>query len=390
MKQVGVLCLLFLLWGCQETQKPLNIEHQHIADLEAPVEQSVKGLDAMVNDVLHYNPFAPQLDKEKQERIKEVALKAILAELGDQYSDYIPPNHKDQFTKARTKIGVGVVIGIKDEQFVVQGLIENAPAEKAGMQVEDRIVAFDGKLVPKAEKVTDITRLLSGEKNTLVELTVERGEDTIDISFQRAEFEIPMLSLRWRDEIPVVTIRHFDRDIGARFQEFYNEHFLGKNFPGMVFDLRGNQGGHFQAAVQILEWFADEGETLLFTSKPNRTSETKSARAGLLRDQSNIFVLQNKVTASAAEIFTGFFRTTGRGTVMGAPSRGKGTIQRVVNYADGSALKLTTARWLTPNEKSIHEIGVVPHIQTSHRTELQRNQGQDPVLEQAIELIKKR
>ena len=282
---------------------------------------------------------------------------------------------------------MGVILEIIDDRFMIIDVVLGGPAEQVGLRSGDIILAVDDEILPQTEKITDLIGRLLGRAGREIRLQIEREGAVLDFVLTRTAFKIPTLYYRNKRGVPIIRIINFAPDTEVRFREIYHEKFRGQNFPGLIIDVRGNSGGYFRAATQLLEWFATEGEGLFWLDRGDRQSEIRSSQSGELAGQSKVVILQNKVTASAAEIFSGFFAATDHGTVLGNPSRGKGTIQRVVNYPDGSVLKLTTAKWFPPDRVSVEGVGVMPDIETVSRTSLERNLGRDPVLDQAIEFV---
>lgn len=313
-------------------------------------------------------------EKLTYERLIHGALRGMLKTL-DPYSEFMEPpkytNMRDDMEGAYG--GVGIVIGQKEGFLQVVAPMEDSPAFKAGILPGDKIVKIDGK---PAEKLTspDAMKKLRGAPGTEVTLGILRSSSSSDA--KELEFKLTRAAIKMNTVKDINDRREFpvnENKIGylriTQFGEHTAEEFhaalkkmQAREMAGLVMDLRNNPGGLLDQAVEICDTFLPRGQLIVSTEgrSARLKSEEYKARGRDQYPDLKIVVLVNNGSASAAEIVAGALQDLGRAFVMGERTFGKGSVQSILPMPDGSALRLTTAKYYTPSHKVIHEQGITP------------------------------
>lgn len=282
----------------------------------------------------------------------EEAMRATISEL-DPHSSYLT---REDMTAMRSRIrgtfaGVGIKYTLHNDTIVVRGTIPNSPAESAKIRPNDRITAVAGRSVIGI--TTDsLATLLRGDAGTKVEIEVaRRGEDNnLKIKLQRAFIESSAISTAFRiGNVGYIAVSHFSKPVAEEFLSAYRD--LG-DVESLVVDLRDNGGGAITGAIDLTGLFLMKGDVMLSTEGRNNNMVYDKKRDGVLCDMP-LVVLINENSASASEIFAGAIQDHDRGVIIGRRSYGKGLVQRVAEFNDGSGLCLTIARYKTPSGRII-------------------------------------
>jgi carboxyl-terminal processing protease len=265
--------------------------------------------------------------------------------------------------------GVGLVVAMHDGYVTVVTPMEDTPGFRAGILAGDRIVKVEGKSVER-QPLTDVVNLLRGEAGSTVTLTMERPSTgaTKTYTLQRATIQKVMVKdINGKKEFPVdgnkigyVHIMQFDEKTSEDLEAALNQ-LKHQGMKGLVLDLRWNPGGLLEQAVAVSEKFLPRGQ-LVVSTEGRRTVEKYFARSGDELKNIPVVVLVNLGSASAAEIVTGCLQDLHRAVVLGEKTFGKGSVQTIFPLDDGSALKLTVAKYYTPSHKVIHQQGITPDI----------------------------
>jgi carboxyl-terminal processing protease len=354
------------------------------------------------------------------------ALRGMVGEL-DPHSEFLEPKgFQDLQDDTQGAFGgVGVVVSPRDGFLTVVAPSDESPAFKAGIKTGDRILKVNGR---SAERMTvqDAVGVLRGEPGTEVTLTIERPStgQTLDFPLKRAQIKVDMVKdlnnkrdfRLGEDKIGYIRLVQFGEKTGAELDDAIKR-LRAQGMTALVLDLRWNPGGLLDQAVEVCQKFLPKGQ-LVVTTKGRRAAEDMVRRAGgrgdLVMDKDGkslpMVVLVNGGSASASEIVAGCLQDTKRALVVGETSFGKGSVQSVIPLPDGSALRLTTAKYYTPSEKVIHEHGVTPDIVVPATEEENNNiqarrvpggldslepaererlsQTRDPQLDRAVDLLK--
>ncbi len=329
-------------------------------------------------------------DLPQGEEITYAALRGVIAALNDPHTGFLNPQ---QAERARSDMegqfeGIGARVSEAEGGGVeIKYLFADQPAQKAGVRVGDVIVAVDGKDVTKM-LLDDAISLIRGPRNTKVVLTIRRGEEpSQDITIVRARIEIPAVESKTLadDKIAYIALSEFSTIAPQRLAAAMDA-ALAKKPAGLILDLRGNPGGLLDAAVRIGSYFVPEGDILIERFKD--AQDKTYPRVGRYRlGDTPLVVLVDGGSASASEIVAGAIQDTGAGVLIGEKTYGKGSVQLPNSLSDGSQLRVTIARWFTPKDREIHEIGLTPDIEVASPTPEDIEAGRDPQLDRAVEYL---
>ncbi len=313
----------------------------------------------------------------------------------DPYTVFFPPVEAKSFaeTVKGSFGGVGMTVGMKDGNIVVIAPLKDSPAMKAGIKAGDIIAAVDGKNMIGKNSEEAVT-LIRGELDTPVTLTVLHidAKATEDIKIIRKEIKIPTIDTETKDGVFVIRLYNFSSESSGLFRNALNE-FLKTKGTRLVIDLRGNPGGYLQAAVDMASYFLKEGQVVVSERQGKNETVVNHRSTGLMGVPAGIkvVVLVDGGSASASEILAGALKDHGIAKVVGTKSFGKGSVQELINLADGSSLKVTIAKWYTPNGINISEHGIVPDVvvPVATTTPVGFKGAYDAQLIKAVEEVKK-
>ncbi|MCS7089273.1 MAG: S41 family peptidase [Verrucomicrobiota bacterium] len=300
------------------------------------------------------------------------ALNGLLDSLQDPYSEFLEPDRfQDLQDDAEGEFGgLGLVVAIREGQLTVVSSMEDSPGFKAGILSGDRIIRI-GDESAEQMSLEDAVRRLRGPPGTQVSLTLYRPstDRTWTVTLQRAVIQVDMVKdLHNRKEFPLnedgigyVRITQFGEKTDRELRQAL-EKMKSRNLRALVVDLRWNPGGLLEQAVAVSEEFLEPGRLIVRTQgrNPQQNREYYARRRGDQLHGVPVAVLVNMGTASAAEIVAGCLQDHKRALLVGEKTFGKGSVQSVIPLPDGSALRLTTAKYYTPSGRSIHEAGIEP------------------------------
>lgn len=306
--------------------------------------------------------------------IVEQTIPDILKNL-DPHSAYIPARLMQEVQEEMSGnfSGIGVQFSIQDDTVRVIEVIPNGPSSKVGIQPGDRIVTVNDSLIAGVEVTNNtILRLLRGDRNTKVEVGVIRKGHSNEMEFEITRDNIPLFSVDVSymidDETGYIKVTRFSEQTYTEFMQGM-EKIHSQGAGKVIVDLRQNPGGSLASVLQIVDEFLDKGETILYTEGVNQPRKTYNASGKNRWHNMEVFVLIDEFSASASEIFAGALQDNDRGIVIGRRSFGKGLVQEQIPLMDGSALRLTVARFYTPSGRSIqkpYENGVEEYYQELH------------------------
>lgn len=319
------------------------------------------------------------------------ALKGLVNSYGDPYTVYFPPVDASAFSEdiSGNFSGVGMEIGLREGLITVISPLPDTPAENAGLVAGDIIVKINGSST-EGMRVDEAVRIIRGEKGTIVEFQVYReGEaEFLDISVTRDNIDIPTVKTEQIDDVFIVTLYSFNAVAEPQIQKALIE-YTESDSSKLIFDLRGNPGGFLDSAVAIASYFLPSGKVVVREQfgDPEKNDVYRSRGTTVDKfDPQSLVVLVDGGSASASEILAGALKDHAVATIIGEKTFGKGSVQQLVELGDGSAVKVTIARWLTPNNVSISQGGLTPDI-TIKRTPQQRIAGEDPQKEAALRFL---
>ena len=330
------------------------------------------------------------LDQDKLSESEQIygAAKGLVRSLEDPYTVFMTPKENEEFETSISGEfqGIGAEIAIRKDQLTVVAPLRESPAELAGLRSGDIIYKIDDKSAYGISIEKALTKI-RGPKGEKVTLTVLREDEKKPIDIVIVRDNIILKSVEWelKEDVGVITISQFGNNVVKEFREIVSTLLL-ENPKGIIVDLRNNGGGLLDASIKIMnEFMKDMVVVKTKGRKFGDTADLMSGKGGAFLD-TPLIVLVNGGSASASEIFVGAVQDHRRGLVLGEKTFGKGSVQNVIPLSGGASLKVTIAEWLTPEGRSIHEVGIRPDeevIQTREDYEAKI----DPVMERALDLI---
>lgn len=309
-------------------------------------------------------------DKTDYEALVYSALRGMLADL-DPHSDFMDPkDFVGMQEDTRSEFGgLGVVVGLKNERLTIVAPMEGTPGFRAGLLPGDVLLEIDGQSADKMS-LRDAVDKLRGAAGTPVKLAVGRegAPDPLKFEIEREVIKIP--SVRGARVLPgegprvgYVRVTQFSEPTGKEFARALNE-LEKEGIDALVIDLRFNPGGLLSGAVEVAGEFLPGGSLVVYTEGRSASAQRRYVAPGKGRKARAypVAVLVNGSSASGAEIVAGALKDSGRALLVGETTFGKGSVQSVVSLPDGSALRMTTAKYFTPGKQPIHEVGVAPHV----------------------------
>ncbi len=312
-----------------------------------------------INSALYY-VLNEYVDTVSVKKINEDVIPAILKNL-DPHSVYIPSKEFQRYNEPLEGnfSGIGVQFNMADDSVAIISTIPNGPSEVVGIMPGDRIIAVDDSVVAGVNMPSeDIVAMLKGKKGTSVKVKIKRHGTADPIDFEIIRDDIPLYSVDVHymidDEIGYIKISQFAQ---TTYKEFISaaEDLKAEGMKKIILDLRGNGGGIMGAATSIADQFLDDGRLIVYTegrSRPRRNEYASSK--GILKDDI-LIILLDEFSASASEILAGAMQDNDRGIIIGRRSFGKGLVQEQMKFSDGSAIRLTVAKYYTPTGRSIQK-----------------------------------
>nr|WP_071461218.1 S41 family peptidase [Bacillus mediterraneensis] len=305
--------------------------------------------------------------KVDEKKLINGAINGMVDSLGDPYSDYMNQEDAKNFNQSISSSfeGIGTEIQEKDGHIVIVSPIKGSPAEKAGLKPEDKILSVDGKPL-QGMSSSEAVALIRGEKGTKVKLSIQRPgiEEPLNISIVRDTIPIETVyGEMLKDGIAKVQITNFSEHTSKELTEVL-ENLEGKGMKGLILDVRQNPGGLLDQAIDISGRFVPAGKVLFkVQDRKGNVQEYKSKGNG--NKDIPLVVVIDKGSASASEILAGAVSESADVPLVGEKTFGKGTVQRAEGFKDGSNLKFTTKKWLTPNGNWIHKKGIKPTFEVT-------------------------
>lgn len=339
---------------------------------------------------LHENFIDP--DKIDDQKIIYGAISGMAKSLDDPYTDFFNPDQAKIFSQdlSGSFEGIGVEIGIKNGWLTVITPLKGTPGEKAGLKPGDQIIKIDQKNTQDMS-IDESVNLIRGRKGTAVTLTIFREGWNQPKDIKIARDTIKTRTIEWElkdDNIAYIHIYQFGQSLPVDFKKIALE-ILSSHAQKIVLDLRNNPGGYLEVSQEIAGWFLKSGQTVTIEdSGKGKDQKLYKAEGNAVFVEYPMVVLINQGSASASEILAGALRDNRKIQLIGEKSFGKGSVQNIVDLADGkSILKVTIAKWLTPAGNSITEIGLNPDIRIEISDDDFKD-NKDPQLQKALEIIK--
>lgn len=298
------------------------------------------------------------------EEITDEVLKKMVAGLDDKYAEYYTADEYANFIKryAKSYVGVGVSIGDKDGRVYVGDVVEDSPAEEAGIKVGDIITAVDGKAVKSSD---DAVNRMAGENGTEVSIAVDRNGKSIDFTMNRGKVvskSVEYKELDKENKIGYICISSFKAGTAKEFKLAVKD-LKNAGYDKVIIDLRNNGGGSTVEAYQIADSLLPECDILKEVDNKGKEVVQKSDAITLGIEY---VVLVNENTASASEMVCAAIKDNEGGKIIGCTTFGKGVTQKTTQFDDGSALKITIQEFFRPGGKPINEVGIEPDIEVEN------------------------
>ena len=380
---ITIFSLLLGVLACFSVLTILNKGKNYFV-LSKELAKFVDAYEAIVDN------YYKEVDKDK---LVESAINGMVSSIGDEYTSYSDKDVTDNFNEAVNGkyMGIGALIMKSENDLVIYKVFEDSPSYKAGLKDGDIILKLDDKDT-KDMSVNDIASIVKNDTNKEVKLLVKRGEENLDITIVKDMVELPVVSGK--------VINHNDKKIGyislSIFSSVASEQFnkqlvkLEKEgISGLVIDVRGNSGGYLTTVTDIASYFLKKGD-IIYKLEVNDKVTVRKDKTKESRDYP-VAVLIDKNSASASEILASSIKESYNGYVVGTNSYGKGTVQQTLVLSDGSMIKYTIEKWLTPLGNWINEEGVVPTNYVELSSEYLNNPvfENDNQLNEALELVSK-
>lgn len=299
------------------------------------------------------------------------AAEGLTRAVGDPYTVFMTPKENEEFREglAGNLEGIGAELTMRDKLVVIVSPLKGSPAERAGLMPRDVILEVDGEST-EGWSLSQVVSRIRGPKNTSVRIGVGRpssdhGAKPIEFTIIREAIHVPSVEshviVTGGKTMGYVALNQFGESSIAELRKELQA-FKDARASGVILDLRNNGGGYLDGAVELASLFLRSGDVVQVERRQEEADIQRVSGQALLPDTA-LVVLQNEATASASEIVAGALQDNGRATIVGKKSFGKGTVQEVIGLSGGASLRVTVARWLTPNGKNLGKDGVHPDIE---------------------------
>lgn len=331
------------------------------------------------------------LDEIDDDQMEDYLYYGLVAGLGDPYAAYY--NEEETQGMLDSSSGNYCGIGAVFSQNLMTGVItvtrvyEGCPSYEAGILPEDILYMVEGEEIT-GQDLTNVVTKIKGEEGTEVTITMLRGEKTIDFTMKRQMIEVPTIEHEMlEDHVGYILITEFDGVTDEQFGEALDE-LETQGMKSLVIDLRNNGGGSVESVCNIADVLLPEGP-IVYTEYKGEEREARNSDKECI--EIPMAVIINGASASASEILSGALQDYGAAKIVGTQSYGKGIVQSVLDLQDGTALKLTTAKYYTPNGNDIHGVGITPDVEIDLpeelKTEVTLSLEEDVQLQKAIEVL---
>ncbi len=315
------------------------------------------------------------------------AISGMLEATGDKHTTYMNPT---EFEQANASMegeyeGIGAWVDTTGEYVQVISPMKGSPAEAAGLRANDIVIAVNGEDQTGIPGDLVLKKIL-GPAGEAVTLTIRRGEETLDFTIVRAKITVPVVDYRMLDNnIAYVALYSFNEQATDQLRAALKE-LMAQKPVGLIFDLRDNGGGYLSTAIEVVSEFIPKG-VVMYEEYGDGTRDAYEARRGGRATEIPLVVLVNEGTASASEITAGAIQDLGRGKLVGVKTYGKGSVQNWIPLTtEKGGVRITIARWLTPNGTQISDVGLTPDL-IVEMTDEDYTEGRDPQLDAAVQLL---
>ena len=350
------------------------------------IEQELEKYRAIIDQY-----YLGEVDETK---LKEGAIRGYIEGLEEPYTEYISKEEMEDYMADTmgnfVGIGIYMVNDTQTNRIMVLSPIKGSPAEKAGILPGDYIISINGEQYTGEQNSLAASKI-KGEEGTTVTLEILRGEETLNFEIKRENVIVdPVEGKVIENNIGYIQFSSFNENTAQDFKTRFEE-LQKSNITSLIIDLRNNGGGLVEQALQIAGYIADKDSVLLYEVDKNGNEEIEKSEDDPIINMP-IIILVNENTASSSEILAGALKDLGKAKIVGTTTYGKGVIQEVLTLPDGSGLKITTKKYLTPNKTEINEIGITPdeEVELPDTVEniLDVSEEEDTQLQKAIEMLK--
>lgn len=381
---VGVGFLVVRIKGFAVAPVQGKITNSETAMTDSTIEK-VK----VIEDAIGTYYYQTEIDRDAE---ANAIYKGVVSSLGDPYSEYYTPEEYQDLMSDTQGIyyGIGAYVSMdKDTNLPrITGTIKDSPAEKIGLKANDVIYKVADESV-QGMTLTEVVGMIRGEIGTKVKLTIYReGEsDYLEFEVTRDKVEAQTVNTTMlEDDIGYLGITEFDSVTTEQFKEGMKE-LRSKGMVGLILDLRSNPGGSLAAVCDIARELLPKGDIVYTVDRDGNREDYECD--GKNEIDIPVVVLVNGYSASASEILSGAIKDYGVGIIVGETTYGKGVVQRIFPFTDGTAVKLTISNYFTPNGNDINGVGITPDVEIALDSQKYNEDGTDNQLNKAIEIIKK-
>ncbi len=364
-----------------------NIKYILVSDNDSSIGAEISKLRTIIDQY-----YLGEIDDEK---LKEGAISGYINALGDEYTAYITKEEYDEFQAniMGNYVGIGIYMSVykNSDEIVIIAPIKNSPAEKSGLKSGDIITKVNGIEYSGVDGMEIASDQIKGEEGTTVDIEIKRNEEILNYTITREKVIMnPITAEVLENNIGYIQLISFDENCSQEFKEKYEELQI-KGIKSLIIDLRNNGGGIVQEALTIADYIVPKYKTLMVTVNKTENEVTEIAEQEPIITMP-VIVLVNENSASASEILVGALKENGCAKIVGTKTFGKGVIQEILKLADGSALKLTTEEYFTPNRNKINGVGIDPDVIVELPEDVLPSYSiertKDTQLNKAIELLK--
>lgn len=345
------------------------------------------------------NNFIPWKNSYKLPTLEDLnygMVKGYVESYKDPYTEFFTPSESKQFEEniKGSFGGIGALIGYKDKNVVIISPLKDSPAEKAGIKSGDIIISVNSSST-EGMSSDEVISLVRGDIGTEVTLEVLHKDaiKTDKIKIKRDEVKVPVIETETKDGVFIIHFYSFTEDSAIRFEKVLQD-FIKTGKKELIIDLRGNGGGYLESAIDISSFFLPKDKVVVTEKNSKTLSDNKNYSRGydyFANKKLKLVVLIDSGSASASEILAGALKDNGVAKVVGEKSFGKGSVQQLIKLSDGSDLKVTVAKWFTPNGINISENGITPDIIATSSSKILYDKGGkvlDTQLQKAISILK--
>lgn len=339
MYRVQVFAGLASAFGIPASSKTLN------TDL---LQQTYRQLDANFDGDLDENALI------------NGAARGMVEAAGDDYTTFLDAEEAERMNsdlEGSIGGGIGAQVGVRDETITLVKILAGTPAEQAGLKAGDKVLTINSETTKDWTTEQAVERI-RGEVGTTVKLGIERDGQAMDMTITRAEISVDSVTSEVRDGIGYMTITRFDQETG-QLAATAAQSFKEAGVKGVILDLRGNPGGYLSAAQDVSGIWLSKKLVVVEKTGDKVIDELRSRRNAVLEGVPTV-VLVDGNSASASEIVAGALHDNKAATLVGETTYGKGTVQRLITLTNGAVLKVTVARWFTPNGLNLSKVGITP------------------------------